>query len=58
MGRKLFELFPKITKETFQEAEDATGVSLSTLCLEGPEEDLKLTKNTQPCLSVHDQDPR
>ena len=53
MGKKLFELFPKIAKVTFEEAEDAVGVSLTKLCLEGPEDDLKLTKNTQPCLLAH-----
>ena len=34
----------------FEEADQALGFALSTLCFEGPEEDLKLTQNTQPAL--------
>ncbi|MBJ6727623.1 ACP S-malonyltransferase [Geomesophilobacter sediminis] len=49
MGRELAENF-KIAKESFQEADDALGFSLSKLCFEGPEEDLKLTANTQPAI--------
>ena len=36
--------------ETFQEADDVLGFSLSGLCWNGPEEDLQLTANTQPAL--------
>lgn len=39
-------------RETFEEAEDALGRNLTTLCFEGPEEKLSLTQNTQPCLTV------
>ncbi|GFO70544.1 malonyl CoA-acyl carrier protein transacylase [Geomonas limicola] len=49
MGRELAENF-KIAKESFQEADDALGFKLSTMCFEGPEEDLKLTANTQPAI--------
>jgi len=49
MGRELAENF-KIAKESFEEADDALGFKLSTLCFEGPEEDLKLTANTQPAI--------
>lgn len=49
MGLDLHEHFP-IARETFQEADDALGFSLSRLCFEGPEDDLKLTENTQPAI--------
>ena len=49
MGKDLFDNF-KIAKETFEEASDATHVNLKKLCFEGPESDLTLTENTQPCL--------
>ena len=49
MGRELAERFP-IVRETFAEADEAVGFSLSKLCFEGPEEDLKLTENTQPAI--------
>src|ERR1700734_4468104 len=49
MGRDLADRFPT-AKETFAEADDACGFSLSKLCFEGPEEDLKLTENTQPAI--------
>ena len=34
----------------FEEADDVLGFSLSKLCWEGPEEDLRLTANTQPAI--------
>jgi len=49
MGRELAERFP-VAKQTFAEADDACGFALSTLCFEGPEEQLKLTENTQPAI--------
>ena len=39
-----------IVKETFQEADDALGMSLSKMILEGPDTDLNQTDNTQPAL--------
>jgi [acyl-carrier-protein] S-malonyltransferase len=36
----------------FARADDALGFPLSRLCFEGPEEELKLTRNTQPALLV------
>jgi [acyl-carrier-protein] S-malonyltransferase len=47
MGRNLAERFPAAA-ETFAEADDACGFPLSRLCFEGPDEELKLTENTQP----------
>ncbi|MBM7867041.1 ACP S-malonyltransferase [Heliobacterium gestii] len=37
-------------REVFAEADDTLGFSLSKLCFEGPEEELRLTANTQPAL--------
>ena len=49
MGRELAERFP-VAAETFAEADEALGFPLSKLCFEGPEEDLRLTENTQPAI--------
>ena len=49
MGRDLAERFP-VAAQTFAEADEALGFALSKLCFEGPEEDLKLTENTQPAI--------
>jgi [acyl-carrier-protein] S-malonyltransferase len=49
MGRELAENF-KVAAQSFEEADDALGFAISRLCFEGPEEDLKLTANTQPAI--------
>jgi [acyl-carrier-protein] S-malonyltransferase len=49
MGRDLFEQFPE-SRAVFEEADAALGFSISKLCFEGSEEDLKLTENTQPAI--------
>ena len=49
MGRNLAERFP-IAAQTFAEADQALGFSLSNLIFEGPEADLRLTENTQPAI--------
>lgn len=49
MGRALSEQFP-VAKATFEEADEALGFSISQLCFEGPDEDLRLTENTQPAI--------
>ena len=49
MGRELSEQFP-VAAATFAEADEALGFPLSKLCFEGPEEDLRLTENTQPAI--------
>ena len=49
MGRELAERFP-VAADTFAEADEACGFPLSRLCFEGPEDDLKLTENTQPAI--------
>jgi [acyl-carrier-protein] S-malonyltransferase len=49
MGRELAERFP-VAAETFAEADEALGFPISRLCFEGPEEELRLTENTQPAI--------
>ncbi len=49
MGRELAERFP-VAAKAFAEADAALGIPLSNLCFEGPEEDLRLTENTQPAI--------
>jgi len=49
MGKNLAEHHP-IAKQTFEEADAALGVKLSHLCFEGPEDQLRLTENTQPAI--------
>ena len=49
MGKSLAEAYPE-ARQTFEEADDALGFAISRLCFDGPEEDLKLTENTQPAL--------
>ena len=49
MGKDLVDAFPT-ARAIFQEANDALGFDLSQLCFEGPEDDLKLTTNTQPAI--------
>jgi [acyl-carrier-protein] S-malonyltransferase len=49
MGRELAARF-HAAAETFAEADAALGFPLSQLCFEGPEEDLRLTENTQPAI--------
>ncbi|MGZ6253895.1 MAG: ACP S-malonyltransferase, partial [Candidatus Binataceae bacterium] len=47
MGAELAREF-SAAREAFNEADEALGFKLSKLCFEGPEEDLRLTANTQP----------
>ena len=49
MGQALAEAFP-ICRDTFAEADEALGASLSRMCFEGPEQTLTLTENTQPAI--------
>ncbi len=52
MGRDLAERFPA-ARETFAAIDDALGVPLSRLMWEGPEDQLTLTRNTQPAILAH-----
>ena len=49
MGQALAGEFPA-AKRIFDEADDALGFAISRICFEGPEDQLKLTENTQPAL--------
>ncbi len=49
MGRELFDTYPEC-KETFELIDRLAGRSLSSLCFDGPEADLKRTVNTQPAI--------
>ena len=49
MGKTLADSFPEAAR-VFQEADEALGFPLSRLCFEGPDDQLKLTENTQPAL--------
>lgn len=49
MGKELAALYP-VARHTFQEADDALGFAISQLCFEGPDDQLKLTENTQPAI--------
>jgi [acyl-carrier-protein] S-malonyltransferase len=52
MGRSLFET-SSAARAVFEEADSTLGFSISRLCFEGPEEDLKRTANTQPAILTH-----
>ncbi len=52
MGNSLAESEP-IARKTFQEADQLLGYNLSTLCWEGPSEELNDTLNTQPAILTH-----
>ena len=52
MGRDLAAAFP-LAAETFEEADDLLGFSLSRLMREGPAATLTATENAQPALYVH-----
>ncbi len=49
MGKDLAEKYPA-ARRTFDEADEALGYKLSTVCFEGPEDQLRLTEITQPAI--------
>jgi [acyl-carrier-protein] S-malonyltransferase len=49
MGRDLAIEF-EVAKRTYEEADDVLGFALSKLCFEGPEDELTLTRYTQPAI--------
>ena len=49
MGKSFYEQSEE-ARNIFKTADEVLGYSLSKLCFEGPEEELKLTQNTQPAL--------
>lgn len=64
MGKDFYQS-SSLAREIFNRADETLAYSLSQLCLEGPEEKLKLTQNTQPALltvstiarEIFDRDP-
>ena len=49
MGKDLYERSAE-ARALFDRADDVLGFPISKLCFEGPEEELRLTRNTQPAL--------
>jgi len=49
MGRAFHDASPA-ARAVFEEASDALGLDIASLCFEGPESDLQLTANTQPAV--------
>lgn len=52
MGKDIFSEY-RVAREFFEKADDVLGFSLSRICFEGPEDELRKTKNTQPAIFVH-----
>lgn len=52
MGKNLHES-SVAARAVFEEADAALGLPLSRLCFDGPEEELRLTANTQPAILTH-----
>ena len=49
MGKALYDNYP-VAKAVFEAADKALGFSISKLCFEGPEDELRKTFNTQPAI--------
>jgi [acyl-carrier-protein] S-malonyltransferase len=49
MGKDVAEKYP-VARRVFDDIDAALGFSISQLCFEGPEDQLKLTENTQPAI--------
>lgn len=49
MGKELAAKWP-VARQVFDEADRVLGMRLSSLCFEGPDEELRLTINTQPAI--------
>jgi [acyl-carrier-protein] S-malonyltransferase len=52
MGKDLYEQ-SAIAREKFNQSDSILGISLSKICFEGPEDELRQTKNTQPAIFLH-----
>ncbi len=52
MGKDLYEHSSE-ARGIFEEADRIVGFALSTVCFEGPDEELQQTKNTQPAIFLH-----
>ena len=49
MGRDLYDSYPT-ARAVFEQADEALGFPLSSICFEGPDDELRKTINTQPAL--------
>ena len=49
MMKDLYDNY-SVVKDVFKEADEALGFSMTDLCFKGPEEQLRLTYNTQPAI--------
>ncbi len=49
MGKDLYDQFPE-ARSIFDTADEILGMPLSRICFDGPEDELRLTSNTQPAL--------
>ena len=52
MGKDLCEADAEV-RALYEEANEVLGYDLQRLCFEGPEDELRLTQNTQPAILVH-----
>lgn len=52
MGKDLCEADTEV-RGLYEEANEVLGYDLQRLCFEGPEDELRLTQNTQPAILVH-----
>jgi len=52
MGQDLVEAWP-LAADVFARTDQTLGMPLSELCWQGPEDELRLTQNTQPALLTH-----
>ncbi len=52
MGKDLCEADAEV-RGLYEEANEVLGYDLQRLCFEGPEDELRLTQNTQPAILVH-----
>ncbi len=52
MGREFYENYP-IAQEVFRESNDILDIDISSLSFDGPEEELRLTENTQPAILIN-----
>jgi [acyl-carrier-protein] S-malonyltransferase len=52
MAKDLYEQHPE-ARALFEQADAVVGFPLSKICFDGPEEELKQTKNTQPAIFLH-----
>ena len=51
MGSEFYKNFDTV-KKIFSEADDRLNIKISKIILDGPEDELKLTKNTQPAILI------